>query len=174
MYQSIIQRKSMKFIIYLTVLMLGFTSIAMALDVSPDGPKIVNLAEDATSVIVGNPAHATVVMDNPRMLIVNAGRPGMTNLTVLGRNGKVIMNEHIIVNGAAPGYVRIKNACINGGDSCQPTSMYYCEPGQMCHNVMVNEPSVSGGGGGAAPAINDAGILDAGSAPTPMEQGLEG
>ena len=93
-------------------------------------------------MIVGNPAHATVSLENSRMLLVTAGMPGATSLTVLGQDGNVIMNEKLIVNGAAQGYVRVKNACINssGGD-CAETRMYYCEEGSACHNVVVaDEP----------------------------------
>jgi len=126
---------------------LFISTSVMALEVSPDGPRIVQLNEDAASVIVGNPAHASVVMDNPRMLIINAGIPGMTRLTVLGRNGNVILSENIIVSGASDGFVRVRNACINGGENCQPTKMYYCEEGDSCHNVIVNEPTIAGDGG---------------------------
>jgi hypothetical protein len=117
-----------------------------SLEVSPDGPQIIHLSEDAGTVIVGNPAHATVAMDNPRMLIVNAGIPGLTSLTVLSRTGKVILSDKIIVNGATENYVRVRNACINVGEGCQPTRMFYCETGTACHNVIVNEPVVSGAG----------------------------
>ena len=138
----------MRFYILLFTLTISFTTLAQALDVSPDGPLIVNLRDDATSVIVGNPAHASVSLENSRMLIINAGIPGATNLTVLGSDGRVIMNEKIIVNGASQGYVRVKNACINGGGDCRETTMYYCEEGSSCHNVIVaTEPpmtSVSG------------------------------
>lgn len=137
---------------------------AMALEVSPDGPQIINLSEDAASVIVGNPAHATVAMDNPRMLIVNAGIPGMTSLTVLSREGKVILSDKIIVNGATENYVRVRNACINGSEGCQPTRMFYCEEGTACQNVIVNEPVVNGAGsiaGADATAAATAGALNA-------------
>ncbi len=134
-----------------------FSTAVMALDVSPDGPKIVSLPEDASSVIVGNPAHATVVLDNPRLMIITAGIPGMTRLTVLGRQGNVIMSENIIVNGATDGMVRVRNACINGAEGCQPTRMFYCEEGQQCHNVIVNEPTAGGAGGGAPEGVASAG-----------------
>lgn len=152
----------MKIVSIIFGVLLFISTSVMALEVSPDGPRIVQLREDAASVIVGNPAHASVVMDNPRMLIINAGIPGMTRLTVLGRNGNVILSENIIVNGASNGFVRVRNACINGGDNCQPTRMFYCEAGDACHNVIVNEPSVSGGGSaGGAGASGDLELDDA-------------
>ena len=51
-------------------LALCIASHAHALDITPDGPKIINLNEDAKSVIVGNPNHINVVLDNPRMVVV--------------------------------------------------------------------------------------------------------
>ena len=129
----------MRFFTLLLTSVLSFSTMAHALDVSPDGPLIINLREDASSVIVGNPAHATVALENPRLLIVNAGMPGVTSLTVLGVNGNVIMNDKIISGGAAQGYVRVKNACINSTGDCQPVRMYYCEEGSACHNVVVAE-----------------------------------
>tara|TARA_B100001750_G_C15520408_1_gene611073 strand:+ start:4361 stop:4837 length:477 start_codon:yes stop_codon:yes gene_type:complete len=126
------------FTLLLTFVIFGST-MANALDVSPDGPLIINLREDAQSVIVGNPNHASVSLDNPRLLIVTAGIPGVTSLTVLGENGRVIMNDKIISGGSAQGYVRIQNACINAQGACQPVKMFYCEEGSACHNVVVAE-----------------------------------
>lgn len=121
-----------------------------ALDISPDSPRIVQLSEDASSVIIGNPEHASVAMDNPRLLLITAKRPGMTGLTVLGKNGQVILQENLIINGPTQNFIRIKNACINGGDGCQPTRMFHCEKDTACNNVIVSEPTVSGQGGGAS------------------------
>lgn len=155
----------MRIALFIMAAMLMSISLPVwALEVLPDGPQIINLSEDAGSVIVGNPAHATVAMDNPRMLIVNAGIPGMTSLTVLSRDGKVILSDKIIVNAAAPNYVRVRNACINGGEGCQPTRMFYCEAGTACQNVIVNEPVVNGTGavaGADATAAATAGALNA-------------
>lgn len=154
---------SVFFITFFVLVVLSFQ--VTALDVSPDGPKIVQLPEDGASVIVGNPAHASVVMDNPRVMMINALIPGMTRITVLGKRGNVIFNEHIVVNGPSENYIRVKNACINGGDACQPTRMYYCSEGRQCHNVIVDEPTVSGGESsseedGGIPSIGD--VADAG------------
>lgn len=150
-----------------TILLLSlclFSMPSMALDVSPDGPKMVQLSEDASSVIVGNPAHATVVIDNPRLLMITAGVPGMTKLIVLGKKGQVILDETVIVNGASRGFIRVKNACINGGEACQPTKMFYCDGGKPCHNVIVNEPTVSGGGSSAGSGTATAGVAAVGGA----------
>jgi hypothetical protein len=123
---------------------------ALAIDISPDKPRILQLSEDASSVIIGNPEHASVAIDNPRLLLITAKRPGMTGLTVLGKNGQVILQENLVVNGPTHNFIRIKNACINGGEGCQPTRMFHCEKGTACNNVIVSEPTVSGQGVGAS------------------------
>lgn len=122
---------------------------ANAIDVSADGPKLVHLSHDASSVIVGNPAHATVSLDNPRLLIVNAGAPGVTKLTVIGKNGQVILDDYVRVNAPTGNMIRVKNACINGGDVCQQTKLYHCQNGQACNTVSVSEAPYGQNGGGS-------------------------
>ncbi len=139
----------MKKLVYLLAC-LFISGQALAIDISPDSPRIIQLSEDASSVIVGNPEHASVAMDNPRLLLITAKRPGMTGLTILGKNGQVILQENLIVNGPTQNFIRIKNACVNGGDNCQPTRMFHCKKGTACNNVIVSEPTVSGQGGGAS------------------------
>ena len=135
------------FIILFTGLFLFVTSQSYALEVSPDGPKIINLSDDATSVIVGNPNHASVVLDSPRRVIVNAGEPGSTRLTILGDGGQVLFNDHIVVSGPSEGYVRVRNACINGGDGCQEYNIYQCEGNGPCHDVSLNRDGSAPGRG---------------------------
>lgn len=129
----------MRILFLVLTLVASFSTQALALEVAPDTPLIINLREDARTVILGNPNHATVSLETPRMLLVTAGMPGMTGLTVLGQNGNVILNEKVIVNGATQGYVRVQNACINADGDCQPVRMFYCEDGSACHNVIVAE-----------------------------------
>lgn len=142
----------MRILIIALTILITFPTLARALEVSPDAPLIVNLREDAKTVILGNPNHATVSLETARMLLITAGMPGMTGLTVLGNNGNVIMNEKIIVNGAAEGYVRVQNACINADGDCQPVRMYYCEEGSACHNVIVAEEAPT-------PIMNNPGVV---------------
>ena len=135
----------MKAHIYISFLILLFTAFAFTHEgqaqdvvVTYDGPTMIDLNEDATSVIVGNPNHAQVVLDNPRRLFINAGQPGMTRLTVLGQNGQVIFNRNIIVGGGSNQMIRIRNACINsGGAACQANRVYYCPEGRRCSDVSL-------------------------------------
>jgi hypothetical protein len=127
--------------IFLLSLCFALTSGVQAqVNVSPASPTLIDLADDAASVIVGNPAHASVILDNPRRMIVNAGMPGMTNIIVLNKAGKVIFNSPVISGAPTGDLIRIQNACINGGENCEANKIYYCAEGQRCHSVAMPTP----------------------------------
>ena len=109
-----------------------------ALRLTPDKSALVRLEEDASSVIVGNPEHLGVLMDDSRLLILVPRQPGATYLTVLNKAGKMIMQRHVIVTVANKDYLRIRRSCNAGaGDNCAATSVYYCDG--MCHEVSIVE-----------------------------------
>jgi hypothetical protein len=103
------------------------------LRITPDKSELVRLETDASSIIVGNPDHLGVLMDNRRLLILVPRAPGATYMTVLNSAGNVIMQRHIIVASPKSDYIRIRRSCAGQGSDCQATSVYYC-PG-MCHQV---------------------------------------
>jgi len=104
---------------------------------TPEKSEIINLDTDAKSLIVGNPMHLNIVMDNTRRLVLIPRTPGATHFTVLDDNGKVVMQRHVIVSGPHEKFVRIRRSCAMAqGGNCEDTSIYYC-PGGMCHPVAV-------------------------------------
>lgn len=107
------------------------------LRLTPDKSELVRLDEDAASVIVGNPLHASVLAESPRLLVVVPKAAGATYFTVLGENGKVLMQRHVIVASPKEDYVRVRKTCMatNGAEAsdCVPTDVYYCP--DMCHNI---------------------------------------
>src|SRR5688500_627500 len=113
-----------------------------SITLTPDKSELIRLDQDASSIIVGNPAHLGVLMDNRRLLILIPRQPGATYMTVLDSKGRVIMQRHVLV--AVPGadYVRIRRSCSATAQGCQPTSVYYC-PG-MCHEVGIITETDSG------------------------------
>lgn len=120
--------------------------------------ELIRLNEDAASVIVNNPDHATVLLDSARLLIISPRTPGTTSFTVLNAAGQVILQKDIIVSNAnaAKKYVRVRRIC-NGQDaSCVPAAYYYCPDG--CYEVTPVAPGSSGtvpapvGGTGSATA----------------------
>ncbi|MGZ9097368.1 MAG: pilus assembly protein N-terminal domain-containing protein [Micavibrio sp.] len=110
--------------------------------ITPDKSELVRLETDASSIIVGNPDHLGVLMDNRRLLILVPRAPGATYMTVLDSAGNVIMQRHIIVASPKSDYIRIRRSCAGQGSDCQATSVYYC-PG-MCHQVGLVTSSGSG------------------------------
>lgn len=138
---------------------------------TPDKTEMVRLDEDANSIIIGNPAHLNVLLDNPRLLLLAARQPGATQLTVLNREGKVIMQRHVIVSGPKDEYVRIRRSCINGGSGCEQTTVYYC-PG-ICHDVrlLAGQSNNNGNPGASIPSSNDSDTTGQdGSAPAEDEE----
>jgi hypothetical protein len=153
----------MRFGIIIFSFLVWFSAPAQSLSISAERPLLINLPEDAASVIVGNPVHASVVLDNPRLMIVTAGLPGTTQLTVLGKRGHIIWNDRLTVNSGGGDNIRITNACINGDDQCQSTKMLSCEKGGKCHSFVIQGIGVSGGGGPGSASNN----------PTAFEEGSE-
>jgi hypothetical protein len=107
---------------------------------TPDKTQIVHLQQDAASVIVTNPAHASVLLDSPRLLVVMPRVPGTTSFTVLNDKGQTITEKTVIVTALAkPKYVRIRRMCDQAGSgACTPTAYFYCPDG--CYEVMTVPP----------------------------------
>ena len=106
------------------------------LNLTPDKSEMIRLSEKAASVVVGNPNHISVLLDTPDTIIVVPRMQGASHFTVIGENGKVIMQRHVIVGAPADDYVRIRRSCNNGDANCQQTSVYYCP--NTCHEVIEN------------------------------------
>ena len=118
---------------------------------TPDKSELIRLDEDAEVVIVGNPAHASVLTENKRLLVVVPQLPGATHFTVLGDEGKVIMQRHVIVATPKERYLRVRRNCLGVAspsgsavpDDCRTTRVYYCDG--MCHEIAVPEEDGEGG-----------------------------
>ncbi len=114
---------------------------------TPDGPAVIRLNEDATSVIIGNPNHATALLENPRLLMLMPSQPGATKVMALNREGKAILNRHVLVGTGKAGFKRISRVCTTStSGTCVPVSMYYC-PGK-CYETAVTQAGVATGATG--------------------------
>ena len=113
---------------------MGVTHPIMRL--TQDKSEMVKLKTKAASVIVGNPNHISVMLDTPDTLVVVPRAPGASHFSVMGEDGSVIMQRHVIVGAAKEQYVRIRRSCAAGARDCQPTSTYFCP--DMCHEVKEN------------------------------------
>lgn len=108
------------------------------LRVTPDKSEIINLDRAAASVIIGNPEHANIVADSSTRLVVIPRTPGATYFSALDKDGKVIMQRHVIIASPKEGYLRVKRSCINAdGTACADTSVFYCP--DMCHEIGSQE-----------------------------------
>lgn len=118
-----------------------------ALRLTPDKSELVRLDREASSVIVGNPAHATVMLDTPRLAVVIPREAGATYFTALDKAGNVIMQRHVIVAAPKKNYIRVRRNCnaagsAGNGRTCEPTSVYFCP--DMCHEITGNSGENSG------------------------------
>jgi Flp pilus assembly secretin CpaC len=100
---------------------------------TPDKSELINLDRAAISVVVGNPAHLSVLLDTPKMLVLVPRVPGATYFTALDEAGNVIMQRHVIVASPKKNYVRIRRSCANGAEGCRATSVYFCP--DICHEI---------------------------------------
>ena len=107
-----------------------------------DKSELVKLTNEAASVVVGNPNHINVLLDTPDTLIVVPRAAGASHFTVMGKDGNIVMQRHVIVGAAKEKYVRIRRSCnaANAGSAnCQAISTYFCP--DSCHEVQENTGS---------------------------------
>lgn len=116
------------------------TSTHPALHLTPDKSEIIKLDKPAFSVIIGNPNHMNVLVENSQTLIVVPRMQGASHFVVLDNNHNVVMQRHVIVAGEKKNYVRIRRSCSDG--NCQPTSVYYCP--DNCHEIVSGTEPASG------------------------------
>lgn len=105
---------------------------------TPDKSELIRLDAEAASIIVGNPAHINVIADSSKTLVLVPRIPGATHFTVLGKDGEVIMQRHVIVASPKEDYVRIKRTCNDDVENCQNTSVFFCP--DMCHEIGIATP----------------------------------
>ena len=104
-----------------------------AIRLTPDKSEIVKLEEEASSIIVGNPAHLSVLADSPKTLVLVPKAVGATHFSVLSKKGDILMQRHVIVAGPTTDYIRIKKTCASDAEGCEQTSVYYCP--DTCHEI---------------------------------------
>lgn len=121
---------------------------APAIYLTMDKSELVRLNNSAASVIVGNPNHASVLMDSPQLLVVVPKAPGATYFSVLDQSGKIILQRHIVVAAPKENYIRVR-AAMCGDDECSKTENYYCETNGMCHEISGGEEKKSQSSGGS-------------------------
>ena len=69
-----------------------------AIRLTPDKSEIIRLPRDATTVLVGNPNHLSILAESSTMLVLIPKAPGASHFTVLDINGDIIMQRHAIIS----------------------------------------------------------------------------
>lgn len=117
---------------------------------TPDKSELIRLDTEAGTVIIGNPAHLSVMAESAKTLVLIPKEIGATYLLIMDRKGETLMQRHVIVGSPKEKYVRIRKSCANSkDDACQATQVYYCP--DMCHEIAGSggeEDSKDEGGGG--------------------------
>lgn len=115
-----------------------FTGTYPNLRMTQDKSEMIKLNQEAASVIVGNPNHISVLLDTPDTLVVVPRAAGASHFTVMGKDGTILMQRHVIVGAPKEKYVRIRRSCnaATGGANCQAMSTYFCP--DSCHEVQEN------------------------------------
>ncbi len=95
-----------------------------ALKIVVDRAKVVRIAKEADTVIIGNPAIVDATIQDARTLVLTGRSFGVTNLIVLDNNGDPIVDETVVVSGHETNTVRIYRQAIRETLACSPV----CEP----------------------------------------------
>lgn len=116
------------------------------IDLTPDKSELVRLEGDAASIIIGNPAHLSIMAESSKLLVLVPRSAGATYFTVLNARGEVVMQRHVIVASPKEKYIRVRRSCTgSSNEKCQETSVYYCP--DMCHQIILADPQNGSGGG---------------------------
>ncbi len=108
------------------------------ISLTPDKSTIIKLDEKIISVLIGNPLHLGVVAQSSNILVLVGKEPGSSYFTALGRDGKILMQRHVLVAAPAKNYMRVRKTCaLTEDETCEATNVYYCPDG-MCHDVKIN------------------------------------
>lgn len=105
-----------------------------AIRLTPDKSEIIKLDTDASSIIVGNAAHLSILADTPTTLVLVPKIAGATHFSVLDKRGNLIMQRHVLVAAPTTDYIRVKKTCSGENEDCIATSVYYCP--DTCHEIL--------------------------------------
>jgi len=106
---------------------LGFATVASAalaggiLPVPLNLGVRVGLAGEARSVVVGNPLIADVNVTDTRSLVIVGKAPGMTNIIVVSRDGRTLLNQTISVQDSVDSRVTVLRGAEENHYSCGQT-----------------------------------------------------
>ncbi len=90
-----------------------------------DQVRLLRLEEKAADVIVGNPSIADVTIQNGKLLAITGKTFGTTNLIILDRAGRVVLDRQLVVSSNDQKIVNLTRGGVsrtyNCAPKCQPT-----------------------------------------------------
>ncbi|WP_310618713.1 pilus assembly protein N-terminal domain-containing protein [Flexibacterium corallicola] len=97
---------------------------ASGIDVITDQAKVFRIEEPASTVIVGNPSIADVVMHDRTTVIITGKSFGKTNLIILNDDSEPIVEDMLVVKADTDTFVSVHRSSGRFSYSCTPE----CEP----------------------------------------------
>src|ERR1700704_1036676 len=92
--------------------------------VNIDQAKLIRLPERAATIVVGNPLVADITLQPGGIIIVTGKSYGATNFVAMDRNGEVLVDRIIMVEGPADRIVTVYRGIERESYSCMPV----CQP----------------------------------------------
>src|SRR6516225_138472 len=91
-----------------------------AIAVSVDQAKLVKLPTRAATIVVGNPLIADVTLQSGGIVVVTGKGYGATNFIAMDRNGEVLVDRQIQVEGPSEQLVTVYRGVERESYSCMP------------------------------------------------------
>ena len=82
--------------------------------------RLLNLKQDPTVVMIGDPSVADVVIEEGRRMFLLGLQPGETNLHILDGEGAALMNVRLVVTPPTTGHVSLHRGVEEATLSCNP------------------------------------------------------
>jgi len=130
------------------------------LKVKIDQARIAHLPEHAATIVVGNPLIADVSLQQGGLMVLTGKGYGLTNVIALDRNGAVLTEYTVEVQGPSEGVVVVYRGMDRESYSCTPrcerritlgdSETYFDQTLQQTGTRNLRAQGASGGGAGAA------------------------
>ncbi|EIM71983.1 hypothetical protein A33O_21798 [Nitratireductor aquibiodomus RA22] len=110
-----------------------------AIEVVMNQAKIVKLAREADTIVIGNPEIADAAVQDATTIVLTGKGFGVTNLVVLDTDGQPIVDEQVMVSRQTASSVRIYRRANVQTLSCTP----YCESSYKTDAERTSEAEIS-------------------------------
>ncbi|MCC5780685.1 pilus assembly protein N-terminal domain-containing protein [Nitratireductor sp. B36] len=130
-------------IVFLTAGLIALPGITSAneaaIEVVMNQAKIVKLAREADTIVIGNPEIADAAVQDATTIVLTGKGFGVTNLVVLDIDGQPIVDEQVMVSRQSASSVRIYRRANVQTLSCTP----YCESSYKTDAERASEAEIS-------------------------------